>query len=184
MSYTGTLQFQGLFDYRETADAASAPLVDANSRSVLFNGLDLTAVLSSGGDLDLVGDLVLIDFSDTGLPAADNDIDLTAVTLARNTDDTVDMTGKKLVAWCFKCPKENAAGVVVKPHPTTNAYNLFGSASDRLTIGPGRSVFSCLDSETDPADIDTPAVAGGAKSIRISGSVGDEIQGFLVFATP
>lgn len=182
MGYTGTLQFQGLFDYREVADASSAPLVDANSRSVLFNGLDLTTVLTSGGTLDLVGDLVLIDFS-AGLPAADNDFDLTVATLARNTGDTVDLTGKKLAAWCFKAPKENAATLVIKPG-VANGYNLFGSASDRLTLGPGRSVFSALDSETDPADLDTPAVAAGAKNIRVSGTVADKLQGFLVFLTP
>jgi hypothetical protein len=157
---TGRLLFQALFNFYETADSTSSPLVNANSRTVLFDGIDLSSVLSTGGDIDLVG-----------------------VPLARNTATTKDMTGKKLVAWGFKCPIGNAAGVVVKVG-ATNAYNLFGSASDRLTLGPGRGAFSALDAATDPADIDTPAVAGGAKNIRISGTVADIVTGFLVFATP
>lgn len=179
---TGRLLFQALFNFYETADSTSSPLVNANSRTVLFDGIDLSSVLSTGGDIDLVGDLAIVDYS-AGLPGADNDIDLTAVPLARNTATTKDMTGKKLVAWGFKCPIGNAAGVVVKVG-ATNAYNLFGSASDRLTLGPGRGAFSALDAATDPADIDTPAVAGGAKNIRISGTVADIVTGFLVFATP
>lgn len=182
MAFTCNLQFQLLFQARETADGVSAPLLDANSRQKLFNGCDLTALLQSAGGIDLVGDVGVVFYS-SGLPAADNDIDLTALPLARNTAETKDYTGMKLVAWAFKCVKENAAGVVVKPG-VADGYPLFGSASDRLTLGPGRGVGSCLDADTDPDDIDTPEVDATHKNIRISGTIADSIVGLLVFADP
>lgn len=125
-------------------------------------------------------DLSPVDISKT-LAAADEDIDLTAVPWAGDTSLNKDMSTGKLLALLLNANIANdSGGVIVRPHPTTNAYNLFGSSSDRVTLLPGQSI--CLGIEGIAANAQT--VGASAKVIRYSGTIGDIITGIAIFGTP
>lgn len=164
-----TLSYVGSFTFADELSIANAPNA-ALGAALSFDGANLLTLLS---DADFVG----VDIS-MELAAADNEIDLTAAPWIQNINDTVDVTGLKLVGYALYADGDNAANVVVKPHPATDPYPLFVTASEARTLAPGRHTMSCLASG---AAIDTVAVAGAAKNIRVSGTIGDNLKGLLIF---
>ena len=175
MARTATLTYNATFTVQEAADTTTSPNSPTGGNFRVFDQAKLQTSLSSSGTPALSGDTIDLSFT---LAAADTDFDLTAAPPARDVAETVDMTGKKLVAWSILADSGNAGNITIKPHPTTNPYNLFG-ASGLLVLGPGRHAMSAL---TSGEAAETDAVSGTAKSVRVSGTSGDSVKIILVFA--
>ncbi len=111
------------------------------------------------------------------------DIDLTAIQSSADISKTVDLTGKKLVAGALWAPKANTAGIVISC--PANGYELFGSASDRVTLLPGKRLCWGLDGELASGYANPEvAVSGTHKLIRLTdATVTDKLYGLLLFGT-
>lgn len=174
MARSITLVTQLLIRASESADAATSP-ASASEAARTYDQYNLNNVLRSTSTPATGGRVV--DLSKT-TAAADTDIDLTAAPTADDLAVTADLTGKKLLAFILRARDTNVGNVTIKPHPTTNGYNLFG-AGGLVVLGPGRHLAGGMASGSP---LDTPAVAAGAKVIRISvGTVGDKVDILAVF---
>jgi hypothetical protein len=165
------------FNITEAPAESTSPDSSAAGLSRMFDALNKQVVLQTGGAINLVANVVSISRT---LAAADEDVDLTAAPLARAVSLTTDMTNKKLVAFAFYAPSTNVAAIIIKPHPTTNAYPLFIGSTEQRTIAPGQTQPSFPTSDSDA--IPTLTVISTRKVIRISGTVGDVLSGLLLFA--
>ena len=105
--------------------------------------------------------------------------DLTAAPDAKDIADTVDLTGKKLVALLITAPTDNAATGVLMAAGASNGYDILGAGTDSITTYPGMTV--CLFQLGADASFD--AVAAGDKTIDFTGTDGDELDILAVFGT-
>lgn len=77
------------------------------------------------------------------LTAGAETLDLTALDKGNLPNET--FTGLKVKNWKISCPSSNTAGVAFVVG-AANPYDLFGSASDRITILPGQTQCGdCVD---------------------------------------
>lgn len=165
-------------DVTETVAAAYAPASPldgvANIRRFgAYNQLNQILDAATTPKADAVVDLSF------ELAAAALTVDLTAAPDAKNISDTVDLTGKKLVAILIVAAADNnAAGVTIVPG-AVNGYDILGAAADRLTIYPGQTVCSFQLGAASSWD----AVAAGDRTIDFTGNVGDELDILAVFGT-
>lgn len=163
-----TVSYVGSFTFADELSAVNAPNA-AIGAALAFDGANLITLLS---DADFVG----VDIS-MELAAADTDIDLTAAPWIQDITDDVNVTGLKLVAYALYADDENAANIVVKPG-ASDAYVLFITAAEGRTLGPGRQVQSCI---LNGESIEAAAVDATHKNIRVSGTIGDNLKGILIF---
>ena len=121
----------------------------------------------------------------TLISATPIDYDLTAAQTAEDIAKTVDMTGKKVVAFGLWAPKANVNNIVVSC--PANGYELFGAAADRVTLQPGDRYCFGIDGELSSTFVNPKiAVSGTHKLIRIAGTVGagaDKLYGLALFGT-
>jgi hypothetical protein len=105
--------------------------------------------------------------------------DLTAAPYAKNINDTVDLSGKKLVALlAYADPDNHASGVLIKSG-ASNGYDLFGNAAYGVTLYPGMAInlFQL------GAAAGEPAVGATDKTIDLTGTAADVVQILAVFGT-
>jgi hypothetical protein len=111
--------------------------------------------------------------------------DLTAALTAEDITKTVDMTGKKVVAFALWAPKANVNNIVITC--PANGYELFGAAADRVTLQPGDRYCFGIDGELASTFVNPKfAVAATHKLISIAGTVGagaDKLYGLGLFGT-
>ena len=113
---------------------------------------------------------------DVTIGAGITTIDFTAA--PKSVSRTEDMTGKKVTACKIVTGSLNAGNVTIA-HGASNPYPLFGTAKD-VILGPGRTEQFAF---ADGVDSNLPAVAGGAKTIDISGTAADTVRLELIFGT-
>lgn len=179
MSYTLSASVQARLDVTESADATTSPAsggTQGNARQ--FAEFSKNYALGASTYPPISGRV--IDFSRT-LAAADEDVDLTAAKTAADVAETVDMTGKKLVALILWAPKSNAG--TIKLHQSgANDYSFNGG--EDIVLQKGERLVKFLDGEGDSAYANPyAAVAAGAKIIRVSGTVGDKLWAMAVMGT-
>lgn len=89
-------------------------------------------------------------WSDDGaLTAGEAKITLTALPRGGLANDT--FTGLKVKVFKISCPADNSTAVVVAPG-ASNPYDLFGTASDRISVPPGGAVVMYLADEAETCD--------------------------------
>jgi len=158
----------------ETLETSESPAAGGGVLS--FNGYNVSAV-NLGGSTTPAVDVTPVDLSDT-LAGATKDFDLTAAPPAKDIADTVDLTGKKLIALLMRVVSGNAAGVALAGQGA-NAYDLFGP-SGQVTVYPGGVVvYSFLSAASQ-----LPTVGAGAKDVRLTGTAADVVQAIAYFGTP
>lgn len=177
MAFEVKLSYLGQFIASEVADATTSPAAASNGSTRVFDGGGgMNGNYTGSGTPALSGRV--IDISRT-MAATDEDIDLTAAPLGADITKTVDLTGKKLIGYMLKAAAANGGNIVVKPHPTTNAYQAFITTDQGRTLEPGRHMQSmpAVGSVAGAAAVD-----GTHKVIRVSGAVGYVLTGILIFA--
>jgi hypothetical protein len=165
-------------DVTETVAAGYAPAspVDGVSNARRFGAYSQLNKILDGSTTPIADTVVDLSFT---LAGASTTKDLTAAPDAKDIADTVDLTGKKLVAILIVAASDNnAAGVTVVPG-AVNGYDILGAAADRLTIYPGQTV--CLFQLGATSSWD--AVGAADKTIDFTGTLGDELDILAVFGT-
>lgn len=179
MADTVTAFISASIDGVLTKDAANSPSSPSAGRRRSFTAYNLAGELLNSASYPALT-AAPVDLSKT-LAATTFDFDLTAAPLAEDTSDTIDLTGKKLVALLFYADVENAANLTIGPHPTTNGYPLFGTGIIQ-TIRPNQcELLFFPDTEDATFVLGMPAVAADAKVIRIAGTIGDSLQCIAYF---
>lgn len=165
-------------DVTETTDSADSPAspVDGVSNVRRFNAYNqlnkvLDAATTPKAD-------TVVDLSHT-FSGTSKTWDLTAAPTAKDINDAVNLTGKKLVALlAYADPDNNASGVLIKSG-ATNGYDLFGNAAYGVVLYPGMS----LDLFQLGAAAGEPAVGASDKTIDLTGTAADVVQILAVFGT-
>lgn len=166
-------------DATETVAAAYAPSspADGVSNARRFNAYSQLNKILDGSTTPLADTVVDLSFALSG--GTTKTWDLTAAPDAKDIADTVNLTGKKLVALLAVAPTDNAAAGVTMVAGASNGYDILGASADRITIYPGMTF--CLFQLGAAASYD--AVAGGDKTIDFAGTDGDELDILAVFGT-
>lgn len=167
------VSFQLLATLKATISEAKLPNVSAADRQVTVKNANLaTTTLDSSTTPALEGAVSLNLTMATGTPYA---LDLTAAPQLGG-EDAVDLTAKKLIGMIVQTPNGNTSTVEIRPHSTTNAYDLFGSGAGIQV--PKDSTMAFLDQVAT-----RDAVDSSNKVIEFSGTTGDTIEVVLVFGT-
>lgn len=166
-------------DATETVAAAYAPAspADGVANARRFSAYSQLNKLLDGSTTPVADTLVDLSFALSG--GTTKTFDLTAAPDAKNIADTVDLTGKKLVALLLVAPVDNAAAGVTLVAGASNGYDILGAAADRVTIYPGMTI--CLFQLGATCSYD--AVGATDKTIDFAGTDGDEIDCLAVFGT-
>lgn len=171
---TVTLDVQLNMTGTEQLTAAEAPTAaSATARALSLGGLNVSATLdaTTTPPVSATPCFKVVTISGT------TTIDLTAATapaLPASASRTVDLSGKKLVAYAFKANATNAGGVTISVGGT-NGYALFG-ASKSVILQPGESMFGVIGTTSTK-----PAVGASAKTIDITGTTNDVVTLVLYF---
>lgn len=170
------LQLKG----KELLTEAEAPAANSQAERTLFTGKQgakktLHSTSTPKVDTPIIARQVTL--------AGPITIDLTAalaLTLPGAASRTVDVSGKRLKAFFFRCAVgNNAAGVTIAPG-AANPYPPFG-ASKSVVLGKGRIECGGFDG----VESDLPTVAAGARTIDITpGAAGDILYYEFHFGTP
>jgi len=161
---------------QQQADNATAPLAQTTRGGYTFTGGD--AEFNLDGSSTPAVTTKPVDLSHTFGSGSPVSKDLTAAPLAENTGDTIDLTGKKLVAILFAAAAANNAGGVTIGAHATNGYNVAGNA-DTFKIFPGETMVRGVNGVASGF----PAVGSGAKIIELTpGASGDVITIKALFA--
>lgn len=166
-------------DATETVAAAYAPAspVDGVANTRRFNAYSQLNQILDSTTTPVADTVVDLSFALSG--GTTKTWDLTAAADAKDVADTVDLTGKKLVALLVSAPTDNAAAGVTMVAGSSNGYDILGAATDRITIYPGMTMVLFQLGATCSYD----AVAAGDKTIDFEGTDGDELDILAVFGT-
>ncbi len=134
----------------DTTDAPSA-----NQGTLVHDQYNQQVDLSATSDPTATGMMV----DDGPLVAGARTIDLTACD--GGNQNTVDLTGKKMLALLFVNPAGNAA-MTISPGGVSNPYEPFGASND-VVVPAGGFLLAHFDDEL-------AAVGSGAKNLSISGT--------------
>lgn len=151
----------------EVLDAADFPgASNAQERTVTHKNYDLsdTLVTDTAPDPDAV-------FSEQYTATAT--LDLTAA--PKSGGSTQNLTGKKLIGFLLRAPKENTAAVTVDDG-ATNPYSLNGG--DPITIQPGQTIGTAYESGDTTSHA---AVSGTVKNIDITIAGSDKLNVTMLF---
>lgn len=178
--YTLRATVNASLDVRETADSDTSPASAEGGDSRTYNNYGLSVSLhGESGSYPEIGNQV-IDLSHT-LSGTTKDFNLTAAPWAGDLTDTVDMTGKKLVAIELQFHIDNdPAGVAFGPQGA-NGYALFGAGLVPKFFPGAQVVMALADPEQAELTVNTPAVAAGAKDLRFTGAIGDSWKCKAIF---
>ena len=169
-----TLDVQLNMTGTEQMTAAEAPTAaSAAARALSLGGLNVSATL----DATTVPAVTATPCFRKVTISGTTTIDLTAATapaLPASATRTVDLTGKKLVAYAIAANTTNAGGVTISVGGT-NGYALFG-ASNSIILQPGESVFGVLGTTSSK-----PTVGASQKNIDITGTTNDVVTLVLYF---
>jgi len=171
---TVTLDVQLNMTGTEQLTAAEAPTAaSAAARALALGGLNVSATLDASTTPAITATPCFRKVTISGTTT----IDLTAAAapaLPAAATRTVDLSGKKLVAYAFKADAANAGGVTISVGGT-NGYALFG-ASKSIILQPGESVFGVLGTTSGK-----PTVGASEKTIDITGTTNDVVTLVLYF---
>jgi hypothetical protein len=167
-------------DISQTKPAAESPGSTTSGRSRRFGAYNLLyQVLDSGSYPPIT--LPPVDLS-VELAASTNDFDLTAAPAAEDLDLDVDCTDARLIAILFKCdPGNNAAGLTIGPHPSSNGYPPFGTGIIPRFYPGQRGLIFFSDTGDDDFVAGTPAVDATHKVLRIAGTAADVLECIALF---
>ena len=166
-------------DVTETVAAVYAPASPADGvantrRFSSYNQVNKTLTGTTTPKADTVVDL---SFALSG--GTTKSFDLTAAPDAKNIADTVDLTGKKLVALLIYADPDNHASGVTMESGAANGYDFLGDAAYGLTLYPGMAVNMFQLGAAAGLD----AVGASDKALDFVGTDGDVIQCLAVFGT-
>lgn len=153
------------------ADAAPFSTSTADRR-LLVNALNESATLNSASTPALEAAPLVQEVTVT---AGTTTIDLTAAPISG--DRTLDLTGKKLVAWQIKAAADNSDDVTIAPG-SSNPYPLFGASNER-DLEPGELAMGAITGVASGK----PAVSSTVKTIDITGTEDDVVSVILYFGT-
>lgn len=102
------------------------------------------------------------------------EIDLSAAPTTGAPTAGEDLTGKRVLSFEFQTPAANAAAITICDQAASNKYALFG-AGNAYSLLKNSKLAQLHESSL------MPAVAGGAKIIRISGTEDDVLRVKLTF---
>lgn len=182
MSYTLRAQLDAILNVWETADETTSPASDEAGRTRQFTDYSTSLALHGGStSFPEIGGPVA-DLSQT-LAGASADIDLTAAPQANDIARTKDFTGKRLVALVYYFPRtNNAAGCTFGGHGA-NPYTLFGTTVKPAFYPGANGVLFYADRDQGAAFTSPlPAVAAGAKDLRLTGTAADVMKMLAIFS--
>jgi hypothetical protein len=165
-------------DVTETIAAASSPAssADGSSNARRYSEYNQTNKILDGSTTPKAD--TVVDLSRT-LAAASETADLTAAPLASDINETVDLTGKKLVGLLIYADAgNNAAGVTIESG-ASNGYDFLGDAAYGLTVYPGMTIEMFQLGVAASLD----AVGASDKTLDFGGTAGDELQILALFGT-
>lgn len=173
MASTNTLIVSLSMNSQEVLDAADFPGASASGdRTLRSSGFNTTDTLNSTSTPALEKTPAI---QEVTIGASPTVIDLSAVDVGIGR--TLDMTGKKLVAYQFKADATNTGNVTVTADPT-NGYDLFGASGLHVFV-PGETIGGTIYGAASAKS----AVAAADIRINIAGTSGDVIQVGLWFGT-
>lgn len=173
MADTVSVQVTTAINGSVTKDAADAPSSPAGGRRRLHSEYNLTSQLGAATTPKATVEPVDLSFTLTG---ASKDWDLTAALLAADITETLDLTGKRMLALLLQFSSaNNAAGATFGPQGA-NGYDLFG-AGIVPTFYPGAHIAL---GHTGAALV-TAAVGASDKDLRFAGTIGDIVKAILYF---
>ncbi len=164
MAETITAKIVAHVNISTIADAADSPAGEAvqNRSNAYSKSVTLDSASTPAADTHPV------DLSDT-LTGTTKDFDLTAAPKATDITSTVDLTGKKLIAYVLTAASANNVAGVTFAGNGGNAYDGFGT----IVIKPGETyVWAATEGFAAQRD----AVAAGDKDVRITGTIGDVVN--------
>lgn len=165
--------FQILGTLKATISEEQLPNVAEGDRRVTVKDANLPTTILNSSSTPAVGGAVSLKLTmATGVPYA---LDLTAAPQIGG-EDPVDLTGEKLIGMVVQTPNGNTSTVEIRPHATTNGYDLFGTGSG-IHI-PKDSTQSMVDKVAT-----RDAVDSSNKVIEFAGTTGDTIEVVLLFGT-
>jgi ABC-type Fe3+ transport system substrate-binding protein len=166
-----------MLDVLETIASASAPASpsDGVGNSRRFNLYNQNNKTLDGDTTPAIDTAVDLSFTFSG---ASETVDLTAAPDAKDINDLIDLTGKKLVGLIVYADPDNSGNTTMESG-ATNGYDFLGDAAYGLTLSPGMvHTFFQLG-----AVAGTDAVAAGDKTLDFAGTDGDVIQCLALFGT-
>lgn len=165
-----------IFTVTESFSSSDAPASANGGSTRQYSAYNKLEQLLNASTTPLVD--TVVDLSRT-LAAASETQDLTAAPEAQNVNDTVDLTGKKLIALIIVASaSNNAAGLTIDPG-ATNGYNFLGDAAYGLKLWPG----SVHEFWQLGAAAGVDAVGSSAKNLDFAGTVGDVVSILALFGT-
>ncbi len=169
-----TVKVKGISTAIEVRTQAEVPQsISLADRTIRFDGLNYSATLN-GSSVPAIGQPPIAEAVTIGASA--HVIDLTAAVLARDSSETIDLTGAKLVGFSIEARSTNTGDVTFGPG-ATNGYALFGGTNE-LILNPGDH----LSGFTVAVASGKPAVAAvGAKFLELAGTLGDLVDYILFF---
>ena len=150
-------------------DDVAAPFINAESDSVLLDGLSVNDQLTDTDDPALENVVAW----DHTLAGSSDDLDLTAAPLATAVTDTVDLTGSRLLAMKLVAPSTNA-GLITLKTAAANGYPLGAG----ITLYPGEDALLFRRSGVSST---RPVVGGSTRYLTIDGTDSDELKILATF---
>jgi hypothetical protein len=161
---------------RAATVSPSSPESSLRRRFTEYNQISQSLNADTNPDVTQV-----VDLSKT-LSGTTYDFDLTAAPSAEDIGDTIDLTGLKLVGLLVNTTyNNNAAGITLGPHPTTNAYSWCGTGIIPR-FWPGCSILLFFP-PNDSLTLSMPAVDATHKVLRFAGTAADDIECLACFGT-
>lgn len=174
---TAQATISAVLDAIETIAAVNSPAspADGNSNTRRYTEYNQALKVLNSSSTPVVD--TVVDLSRT-LAGASESNDLTAAPLASDITDTVDLTGKKLVAMLLVADTGNDSGGLVVKFGATNGYDFLG-ASGQVTLFPGDTHLVFQYGAAAGRD----AVGASDKTMDFAGTVGDEVSILALFGT-
>lgn len=166
-----------LMDAIETIAAASSPAspADGSANTRRYTEYNQSNKVLDGSTTPVVD--TIVDLSRT-LAAGSESNDLTAAPEAADINETVDLTGKKLIAMIIVAATGNDSGGLVIASGATNGYDFLG-ASGQITVFPGDTHLLFQNGAAAGRD----AVGASDLALDFTGTVGDEVSILAAFGT-